>query len=154
MRQTATLLLLTAIILTGIAGITYGIETGKPSSHDISWLQRHGSASRANLEECIQCHTDQVSCIQCHQEVQPRSHTTFWLKTGHGQEARWDRSKCVSCHKEDSCIDCHLNTPPSSHRAGWGGSGAGSRHCVNCHYPVQETTCYTCHKTAHTPNSY
>jgi hypothetical protein len=147
----------TALLSLLISVITvYAVESSKPSSHDISWLQRHGTASKANLGECVQCHTDQVTCTQCHQEVSPRSHTPVWLKTGHGTEARWDRAKCATCHKEDSCTDCHQNTRPSSHRPGWSGNGTvqGSRHCVNCHYPLQDTTCAMCHKTGHLPNTY
>ncbi|WP_265821391.1 hypothetical protein [Geovibrio ferrireducens] len=138
-----------------VAVYAFAVESNKPSSHDISWMDRHGSASKVNKQECLQCHTDQVSCIQCHQEVSPRNHTPSWTKKGHGLEARWDRSSCTTCHKEDSCIECHSVTPPSSHRPGWGGSGASlQRHCNNCHYPVQQTTCNVCHKTAHAPNAY
>jgi hypothetical protein len=133
----------------------YAVDSNKPSSHDMSWLHRHGPLSKANLEECIQCHKDQVSCKQCHQEVAPRNHTPSWIKTGHGLEARWDRSNCIACHKEDSCIECHQNTPPSSHRPGWGGSGSSQqRHCGTCHYPLQDSTCFVCHKRAHAPNNY
>lgn len=134
----------------------YAVDSNKPSSHDISWLHRHGPESKAHLDECVQCHVDRVSCIQCHQEVQPRNHTPSWVKTGHGLVARWDRSACTVCHKEDMCIECHLNTPPSSHRPGWGGPGGipNNRHCGTCHFPVQDTTCFVCHKTAHAPNIY
>lgn len=136
-----------------VAGVTaYAVESNKPPSHDLSWMQRHGAASKSNIEECVQCHTDQVSCIQCHQEVAPRNHTPAWSKTGHGLEAKWDRSSCTACHKEDSCVECHLRTVPSSHRPGW--LGTGNRHCTTCHYPVQETTCFVCHKTAHAPNAF
>jgi len=140
-----------------IAGVTaYAVESNKPPSHDLSWLQRHGAVSKINLEECVQCHKDQTTCIQCHQEVAPRNHTPTWAKTGHGLEARWDRSSCTACHKEDSCVECHLHTVPSSHRPGWLGTGTGlqNRHCATCHYPIQETTCFVCHKTAHAPNAF
>jgi hypothetical protein len=131
-----------AAVLLGMSFAAFAVESNKPSSHDISWLHRHGPASRAHIEECLECHIDKVSCIQCHQEVEPRNHTAAWTKKGHGLEARWDRSSCLSCHKEDSCTECHLSTPPSSHRSGW-----ASSHCANCHKPVQDSTCFVCHKT-------
>ena len=145
---------LLGLLIMGISA--FAVESNKPDSHDLSWLRRHGTVSKAKIDECVQCHTDQLSCVKCHQEVAPRSHTPSWVKTGHGLEARWDRSSCTSCHKEDSCTDCHQNTRPSSHRPGWGGNGVvqGSRHCVSCHYPLQDTTCAMCHKTGHTPNTY
>ena len=149
-----TILAVLALLVAGVAA--YAVESNKPPSHDLSWMQRHGSVSKINLEECVQCHKDQLACIQCHQEVAPRNHTPSWTKSGHGLEARWERGSCTACHKEDGCVECHLNTPPSSHRPGWGGTGSVSqnRHCTSCHYPVQETTCFACHKIAHTPNAY
>jgi hypothetical protein len=139
-----------AIMLMALAALA--VDSNKPASHDLSWVKRHGAASRVNLKECLECHTDRVSCIRCHQETPPRSHTPTWTKKGHGLEARWDRSACSACHTEDSCIECHTNTPPSSHRPGW--RDPINRHCGSCHYPVQETTCFTCHKRAHAPNEY
>lgn len=144
-----------ALFLLGASAVVFAVESSKPSSHDISWVHRHGPASKAHIDECVQCHTDKVSCIQCHQEVAPRNHTPAWTQKGHGLEARWDRSSCTACHKEDSCIECHLNTRPSSHRPGWGGSGSTlNTHCGGCHYPVKDATCFVCHKTAHAPNVY
>jgi hypothetical protein len=143
-----------ALLMASIAA--YAVDSNKPPSHDLSWLHRHGPASKVNIEECIQCHTDRISCTQCHQEIQPRNHTPSWTKTGHGLEARWDRSRCMVCHKEDSCVECHQRTLPSSHRPGWGGGSGVSqnRHCTTCHYPVKDTTCFVCHNTAHAHNTY
>lgn len=120
----------------------FAVESNKPSSHDISWLRRHGPASKVKIGECLECHTDKVSCIQCHQEIAPRNHTPAWTRKGHGLEARWDRSSCLACHKDDSCNECHQSTPPASHRSGW-----SSGHCVGCHAPVQDSSCFVCHKS-------
>ncbi|QEM67673.1 hypothetical protein FO488_05575 [Geobacter sp. FeAm09] len=144
-----------AMLLATAPVVVCAAASNKPSSHDISWLHRHGPASKAHIEECLECHTDRVSCIQCHKEVAPRNHTPSWAKTGHGLEARWDRSACTACHTEDSCIECHQSTRPSSHRRGWGGLGSTLQtHCGSCHYPVKDTTCFVCHKTAHAPNAH
>jgi hypothetical protein len=146
----AGLIALCAVMLMALGALA--IDSNKPSSHDLSWVARHGAASKVNLAECLECHTDRVSCIRCHQETEPRSHTPTWVKKGHGLEARWDRTACKACHTEDSCIECHENTPPSDHRPGW--REPLNRHCNSCHYPVQDTTCFTCHKRAHAPNEY
>lgn len=130
------------MILLGISLASFAVESNKPPSHDTSWLRRHGPASKARMTDCLECHKDKVSCIQCHQEVVPRNHTATWIKKGHGLEARWDRSSCLACHKEDSCTECHRNTPPSSHRSGW-----SSKHCTGCHKPLQDSTCFVCHKS-------
>ncbi|QEM68957.1 hypothetical protein FO488_12850 [Geobacter sp. FeAm09] len=140
--KTTALSLATAALLLCVALAAFAVESNKPASHDATWLHNHGAASKVKLAECLECHADRVSCIQCHQEVQPRNHTGAWTRKGHGLEARWDRSSCLACHKEDSCIECHQNTPPASHRSGW-----SSGHCTQCHKPVQESTCFVCHKT-------
>jgi hypothetical protein len=149
MRKTIVALLFTFFIVITAAAV----DSNKPSTHDTTWMERHGKASEVNIKECMECHTDRVSCIKCHEEVKPRNHTPGWTKKGHGLEARWDRETCSTCHKEDSCIQCHSTTPPLSHKPGW--REPLNRHCNSaCHYPVQETTCYTCHKSAHAPNTY
>jgi hypothetical protein len=145
-------ILIGLFILFSVATVAFAVESDKPSSHDTSWIKRHGNASKLNEQECLDCHTDRVSCIKCHNEVAPRNHTAGWIKKGHGLEARWDRNSCQACHREDSCIECHTQTPPASHRPGW--REPLNRHCGSCHYPIQETTCFTCHKAAHAPNEY
>jgi len=145
-------ILIVLIAVLGITALVYAVESSKPSSHDTSWIQRHGKYAKLNIQECTGCHTDKVSCIKCHQEVKPRNHTLAWTRKGHGLEAKWDRGKCSACHTEDSCIECHKTTPPPSHRPGY--AAPTNRHCTQCHYPVQDTTCFTCHKVAHAPNQY
>ncbi len=130
----------------------FAVESQKPVSHDMSWIKRHGQASRINSGECRECHIEKVSCVKCHEDTAPRNHTSGWIKKGHGLEARWDRAKCAACHKEDSCVTCHQETPPASHKPGW--REPLNRHCGNCHFPIQQTKCFTCHKSAHAPNQY
>ncbi len=130
-------------------------ESIKPATHDSTWIRAHGEESKYDENSCLGCHKNRVDCIKCHQEVAPRSHTPSWARIGHGLESRWNRDKCLVCHQEDSCVDCHNNTQPSSHRSGWGGLGqAVNIHCQNCHFPVQDTGCFTCHKTVHTPTQF
>jgi hypothetical protein len=136
-----------ALAVLGISCAAFAVESTKPSSHDISWLHRHGPASKATMSECLECHTDKISCIQCHKDVAPRNHTAGWIKKGHGLEARWERTACLSCHKQDMCTECHQSMTPVSHRGNWASS---SGHCLQCHKgALQETTCYVCHKTTH-----
>ena len=147
-------IIITAMIL-AMVGMAYAVESIKPASHDTTWTRTHGQESRVDEGTCLACHKDRVACIKCHQEVQPRSHTPSWLKRGHGLESRWNRDKCTTCHKEDSCVACHSSIPPSDHRPGWGGAADPVNiHCNSCHYPIQETRCFTCHKIAHTPTQY
>lgn len=152
MEQTMRNIILT-LMLVLMASTAFAVTSEKPSTHDTSWMKRHGKASMLNMSDCTSCHVEKVSCVKCHQEVPPRSHTSGWKKKGHGLEARWDRATCAACHKEDTCVECHKTTPPASHRPGW--REPLNRHCTTgCHFPVQETTCFTCHKTAHAPNQY
>lgn len=132
--------------------VAYAVESNKPETHGVNWLYEHGDASKMNSRECLDCHKDKSSCIQCHEEVAPRNHNASWTKRTHGLEAKWNRESCSACHKEDSCIECHTSTPPSDHKYGW--REPVNAHCGSCHYPLQDTRCYTCHKRAHSPNEY
>lgn len=146
-------ILFVTLLIMATSLMAYAVNSDKPSTHDTTWIERHGNASKIDKEECLQCHVEEVSCIKCHQDTPPRDHTPGWVKKGHGLEARWDSESCSSCHREDTCITCHQETPPASHRPGW--REPLNRHCgSSCHYPIQETTCYTCHKSAHAPNQY
>lgn len=142
-------------LLFAVFTAAYAYQSNKPETHTADWMKLHGQASVSDSESCKDCHTDRVECITCHQEVAPRSHNGSWKRLTHAYKARWDRESCLVCHKEDSCTECHKSTPPITHRPGWGGEGdSQNRHCGSCHYPVQETTCGTCHETSHSPSSY
>lgn len=121
----------------------------RPPSHDRMWKLRHGEAflhgGRAGAQRCAFCHQDPAFCDDCHREEQPTDHTNLFRTKTHGLVASIDRSRCQACHQTDFCVRCHEDTPPRSHRTpGW--SGARSRHCVGCHFPISnEPSCRTCH---------
>ncbi len=146
-------IILILFVFTGSTALSY--EVSKPESHDASWTQIHGEAANADLSSCLECHEDRQGCIECHEDVVPRNHNGSWKRKLHGIKAQWDRASCLVCHQEDSCVECHKVSTPFSHRPGWGGlDDTQNRHCGSCHYPVQETNCFTCHETAHAPNSF
>jgi len=148
-------ILMTLVLSMAVIFSVYAYDSEKPETHNSEWIQDHGQAYEANSSECSYCHTDKVTCITCHQEVKPRSHNASWKRKTHTYKAKWDRETCMTCHREDSCVECHKSTPPMTHRPGWGGiEDSQNRHCNNCHYPIQETTCYTCHESSHSPSSY
>lgn len=143
------------IVLLVLASGVLAYETDKPEDHTSTWMQLHGQVSQADPAYCTDCHTNKVDCLACHEVLKPRNHNGTWKRKAHGLKARWDRTNCLVCHQEDFCIECHTSTPPFSHRPGWGGlDDSQNRHCGSCHYPVQETTCGTCHETAHAPNAF
>jgi len=107
------------------------------------WDYLHGRESNINPMYCAQCHTDD-ECAQCHRVEKPRSHTTAFIRRTHGLQAGWDRNRCSVCHEEDSCLQCHRDTKPRSHRGGFEPPRNG--HCVECHYPIEETNCTVCHE--------
>jgi hypothetical protein len=144
-----------ALLLFVVVTSVYAYDTNKPETHDANWISLHGEASVSDPDSCSECHTDRVECITCHQEVAPRSHNASWKRKVHAFKARWDRESCLTCHKEDSCVECHNSTPPISHRPGWGGTeDTQNRHCGSCHFPIEDTSCYTCHETSHSPQTY
>jgi hypothetical protein len=118
-----------------------------PTTHGRLWTRRHGDTVHAEsietIDDCTMCHTES-SCTSCHQELAPQSHTNFWRTRGHGSVASMDRQSCAVCHRTDSCDSCHADIQPLSHRASFGGSK--STHCFGCHFPLQENTCFVCHK--------
>lgn len=119
-----------------------------PDTHRQQWMAGHGAVVRCGDEQsvnrCELCHQDATGCRACHQQMAPADHDhSFRLRT-HGLQASIDRSRCATCHTQDSCQQCHEQTRPLSHRGGFG--NPQQRHCVSCHLPVQETGCYTCHR--------
>jgi len=118
-----------------------------PPNHEQAWKRRHGQVVRSGLDgaqnECSLCHTDQT-CVACHQDEKPASHNVFWHNQGHGIEAAMDRESCAVCHQADSCERCHEEAQPRSHTGSWGGTL--DTHCLSCHIPVQEESCFVCHK--------
>lgn len=118
-----------------------------PPNHDLAWMKVHGLIAQGGAgttaEQCNLCHTES-SCTTCHQLVPPQDHTEFWRRRGHGFLAAMDRSRCQTCHQPSYCNQCHAESTPISHTGSWGGSR--STHCLSCHLPVQQTSCFTCHR--------
>jgi len=131
----------------------FAYQSTKPETHTGSWMELHGAESKADPDSCLDCHENRTSCIQCHQDTEPRNHNASFKRKSHGLKAQWDRETCLTCHTEASCISCHQNSAPITHRANWGGTTDDTNlHCRSgCHYPVQETTCGTCHMSSHGP---
>jgi cytochrome c3-like protein len=120
----------------------------KPGSHKKMWPKKHGGVARANVippfsNRCSLCHNDST-CSECHLANPPENHNNYWRQRSHGMAANMDREKCVVCHTPMSCDQCHLETAPRNHRASWGTSK--NRHCISCHFPLQNQNCFTCHK--------
>lgn len=117
-----------------------------PPSHDASWQRFHGSFVRGPSAErsdrCTLCHQPS-QCLTCHAVMEPQDHNNYFRRRGHGLTASMDRESCATCHDADSCERCHSETQPSSHTGSWGGSL--SRHCVQCHEPLQRSSCGVCH---------
>lgn len=122
----------------------------RPPSHLAgAWQRTHGREatvlpSWGHAENCSLCHADSF-CSGCHRVEQPRDHTAFFRQRSHGYVAAIDRDRCRVCHKESFCIRCHSEARPRSHTAGWG--GRTSNHCLFCHLPLGEASCYVCHKS-------
>lgn len=119
-----------------------------PDSHFFQWRKMHGQTARAHdsatASNCSLCHQESV-CKTCHLSEPPDNHGNYFRRRGHGLDARMDRQNCATCHRSDSCDACHQDTRPMSHTGSFGGTT--SNHCVGCHLPVQNTECFTCHKS-------
>ncbi len=128
-----------------------GINRNAPSSHDLSWLRRHGreagwAPALGHGRRCGQCH-QKAACVGCHRSQRPADHTGLWRVRTHGTSAKWNRDRCKTCHETGACISCHRRTPPLGHRGDW-----VSRHgrvsgfqdgCTVCHAPGW---CAACHR--------
>lgn len=121
----------------------------RPPTHDPDWQRDHGATARCPGDEpvdrCELCHQDATSCQACHQHVAPEDHDQTFRLRSHGAKASFDRSRCATCHTQDSCEQCHQETRPRSHRGGYG--APGQRHCTSCHLPLQDNDCATCHRS-------
>ncbi|HZM01085.1 MAG TPA: cytochrome c3 family protein, partial [Planctomycetota bacterium] len=118
-----------------------------PFNHAQAWKRRHGQTVRAEMggaaNDCRLCHSDQA-CTACHLDEKPASHNLYWHGRGHGIEAAMDRESCATCHQSDSCDRCHEEAEPLSHTGAW--AGTLQTHCVSCHIPVQDESCFVCHQ--------
>jgi len=121
----------------------------EPQSHTRNWRQYHGQMARSGRDtpyeyRCKMCHADSF-CAACHQATPPRDHTNHFRRRGHGASAGIDRSRCQTCHRTDFCTRCHEHTAPMSHIGSWG--SPRNRHCLRCHFPLSDQSCFVCHKT-------
>jgi hypothetical protein len=120
----------------------------KPETHSHNWKQFHGQAIQANTgkseNRCSLCHADS-SCVSCHQDEPPRDHTNHWRQRGHGIAVSIDRTRCATCHRDDFCDRCHSEVSPRNHVGSWG--SPRSRHCLTCHFPLKNESCFVCHKS-------
>ena len=119
-----------------------------PTSHKHLWIRRHGVLARAGdmsgMTRCAFCHHEPAFCEDCHRDMEPRDHTALFRTRTHGMVASMDRDRCKVCHEGDFCVRCHESTPPRSHRGMW--ARGRNTHCIGCHYPIQQTQCFLCHK--------
>lgn len=135
--------------------VVWAVDSTKPSTHNTTWIAKHGQASKINEAECLSCHEERLECIACHEDMAPRTHSAAWVQKNHGLESRWDRNKCVVCHKEDFCVSCHdVSVPRSHNNSGFGTSGSPSFHCqTSCQLPfgnwknTPSKNCLVCHQT-------
>lgn len=118
-----------------------------PSTHAHQWTRLHGQTvradSQATVDDCSLCH-ERDDCISCHKDQAPTNHNNIFRLRSHGVLAAIDRDNCAVCHTRDSCDRCHEETTPTSHRGSYGAPKA--THCFGCHLPVQQNSCFTCHK--------
>jgi len=108
------------------------------------WMRIHGREAKMDEAFCTMCHAEKDDCSACHERNAPADHTVTWRRRTHGLHAGWDRSRCSVCHEEDSCRKCHSKTKPRSHRRSFG--HPINSHCVQCHYPPENTGCTVCHE--------
>lgn len=150
-QMTKKILFIITVLLA--ATVSYAVVTNKPESHNSAWIALHGKQANINSKECYECHAERLECITCHEDSKPRSHTLSWVNKTHGLEAKWGRSNCKACHKEDSCVSCHESTKPSSHTSHY-----QDVHCnVGCQQPIGtwkntvSKDCIVCHTRRPTP---
>jgi hypothetical protein len=121
----------------------------QPSTHRFGWQRSHGQAYRAHgaatADQCSLCHQEST-CASCHFENPPANHNNYFRQRGHGLHARMDRQACSTCHRSDTCDACHQDARPINHAGAWG--TPRDNHCVSCHFPLNSSDCYTCHKDA------
>lgn len=138
----------------------------RPDSHDVDWVQRHGTVALANGQDCMSCHQP-PDCASCHtaQMGKPYAIHPPNFVTIHAVDARADQANCSTCHSvQNFCTACHVRSevttrpdarPPSTvafHPPGFTDGRTANNHgvmarrniveCASCH---SERDCVTCH---------
>ena len=114
------------------------------SFHNNDYLTTH--KFETNFSSCDSCHKRGRDCEACHQKTGISSlkkrkiknysiHPKGWV---HGDEARRDITKCVSCHKERDCLKCHKE------------SNNPHKNISNiCEKTNLKSSCLKCHKNSY-----
>lgn len=148
-------LILMAVLSLLIASVAFAVDSTKPATHNATWVQDHGNAAKADEQTCFSCHDERNECITCHEDTAPRNHTNMFVNKTHGMQARWDKTSCQTCHRQDFCDTCHETAYPISHnRPGFATQGSAYFHCnTGCQLPVSSwkntpsQNCIVCHQT-------
>ena len=135
-------------------------EPLRPSNHDVSFLQRHGTVAKSRKAECMACHVEQ-DCADCHDATVARPfsvHPPGFL-TVHAVDARAASGNCADCHDQQTfCASCHvranvMGAPPHDppalrryHPPGWLEASQPNNHGVMARREITE--CATCHTEA------
>lgn len=90
--------------------------------HPLNFRLTHGNNAKANKQNCLTCHEEQLFCLDCHQTqmVMPKNHSYVnWSNRipgnggRHAKEAKFDFDSCMSCHNDaytdNVCVVCHGN---------------------------------------------
>ena len=131
-----------------------------PSSHDLLWIEIHGSElNSSTIGDCSLCHTNN-SCEECHrlQQFEPTAHTNDYALL-HSFEAKAGVTECTTCHEiVEDCYSCHVSNQvmPMNHNFhDWVSLNDGGLHgefaegdaelCATCHLPSKDSSCLKCH---------
>lgn len=126
-------------------------QVAKPFSvHPPGYTLSHTVDARADVSNCVSCHTVDGFCAECHTRslvtmrppgAPPRLafHPPGWVDSrtsGHGVMARQNINECASCHVENDCVSCHtgINPHPPEYRMqckSW--LDANPTPCARCH---------------------
>ncbi len=90
--------------------------------HPLNFRLTHGNSAKANKQNCMTCHEEQMFCLDCHQTqmVMPKNHSYVnWSNRipgnggRHAKQAKFDFDNCMSCHNDaftdNVCVTCHGN---------------------------------------------
>ncbi len=117
--------------------------------HPADWRHIHEDKTVRDRDECLQCHTRDLSCLECHRgdNLLGNIHDLNYLYI-HGLDAKSKLIDCSSCHDNQTfCYDCHAreNRIPLLHSsAAWIlDHGRAARrdpeNCASCHDSADPT---------------